>query len=115
MRLKTIWPLVSVGGAVLIPALLLFILPDTPLLSVKLPSSLEAVGKIVLWPKAVCLYLVGPGPNIGFSESTIHEWTPVQDFAVAIGLGLSWAFYSSIGFLSIWFQRTRGLTKAAKS
>jgi hypothetical protein len=32
---------------------------------------------------------------------------PVQDFAVVIGIGLSWIFYSSVVFLIIWIHHKR--------
>jgi hypothetical protein len=69
----------------------------------------------VLWPIAVCLYLLGPGPNLGPAEKHLHEWTPVQDFAVVAGVGISWALYSSIVFMLIWFRHKRRLPKTAKS
>jgi hypothetical protein len=108
VRLKTRWLLVSAGGAVLITAVLLF--ADMPVgigLGVDIPSSLVTTAKVVLWPIAVCLYLTGPGPSIGPAQRHLHEWTPVQDFAVVAGIGLSWAFYSSIVFLVIWLRRNR--------
>jgi len=73
------------------------------------------VAKVVLWPIAVCLYLSGPGPNIGSAGKYLHEWTPVQDFAVAAGIGLSWLFYSSIVFLLIWLQQKRRMPKTDNS
>jgi hypothetical protein len=116
MRLKTKWLLVSVVGAVLIAAVLLFVSVDTPIgVGVGVPGSLRAVAKVVLWPIAVCLYLSGPGPNIGSAEKHLHEWTPVQGFAVAAGISLSWAFYSSIVFLLIWVRHKRHVSKTVNS
>jgi hypothetical protein len=116
MRLKTRWLLVSAGGAVLIVAVLLVASIDAPIgVGVDTPSSVEVVAKVVLWPIVVCLYLLGPGPNIGPAEKHLHEWTPVQDFAVVAGIGLSWAFYSSIVFLLIWLRHKRRLPKTVKS
>src|SRR5215469_282460 len=116
MRLKTRWLLVSAGGAVLIAAVLLFASIDTPVgIGVEIPGSVGAVAKVVLWPIAVCLYLAGPGPNIGPAEKHLHEWSPVQDFAVVVGIGLSWAFYMSIVFLLIWFRHKRRLPKTVNS
>jgi hypothetical protein len=107
MRLKTKWLLVSAAGGV-IAAVLLFVSLGTPIgVGVGVPGSLGAVAKVVLWPIAVCLYLSGPGPNIGSAEKHLQEWTPVQDFAVVAGIGLSWVFYSSIVFLLIWLQHKR--------
>jgi hypothetical protein len=116
MRLKTRWLLVSLGGAPLIAAVLLVVSIDTPIgVGVDMPGSAVTVGKVVLWPIAVCLYLAGPGPNIGPAEKHLHEWTPVQDFAVVAGIGLSWAFYSSIVFLLIWLWQKRRLAKTVNS
>src|ERR1700745_1834742 len=97
MRLRTKWLLVSVAGAVLIAPVLLFVSVDTPIgVGIGMPASLETAAQVVLWPIGVCLYLSGPGPNIGSAGKHLHEWTPVQDFAVIAGIGLSWTFYSSI-------------------
>ena len=116
MRLKTRWLLVSLGGALLIAAVLLFVSVDTPIgVGIGVPGSVGAVAKIVLWPIAVCLYLSGPGPNIGSAEKHLHEWTPVQDFAVVAEIGLSWAFYSSAVFVLIWLQQKRRLAKTVNS
>jgi len=117
MRLKTRWLLVSLGGALLIAAVLLVVSIDTPFLGVgvDVPGSAVTVGKVVLWPIAVCLYLAGPGPNIGPAEEHLHEWTPVQDFAVVAGIGLSWAFYSSIVFVVIWLRQKQRFAKTVNS
>ena len=94
----------SERGRVLI--VLLFFLTDTPIGGdIELSGLLAAVVKVILWPVSVCLHLVGPGPNIGTAEKPLHEWTPVEDFAVVVGIDLSWALYSSIAFLSIQFHR----------
>lgn len=107
----------SVGGGMLIAAVLLFASVDSPLLGagVDMPASVVTATKVVLWPIAVCLYLSGPGPSIGPAEKHLHEWTPVQDFAVVAGIGLSWAFYSSIVFLLIWLRQKRRLPQTVKS
>ena len=108
MRLKTRWLLVSVVGGVLIAVVFVFVSAETPIgVGVGVPGPLEAVAKELLWPIAVCLYLSGPGPNIGSPEKHLHEWTPVQDFAVITGIALSWVFYSSVVFLLIWLQQRR--------
>lgn len=67
-----LWLFVSVGGLVLM--VLLFFLTDTPIGGdSELSGLLAAVVKVILWPIAVCLYLVGPGPNIGTAEKPLHE------------------------------------------
>jgi hypothetical protein len=117
VRLKTRWLLVSLGGALLIGVLLLVVSIDTPLLGVgvDVPGWAVTVGKVVMWPIAVSLYLSGPGPNIGPEEKHLHEWTPVQDFAVVAGISLSWAFYSSIVFVLIWLRQKRRVAKTVNS
>jgi len=96
MRLLWKWMLVSVGGGVLVTVLLVAFAGDGV---VDLPSSVAFVAKIVLWPVTVCVDLTGPGPSIGPPEKHWHEGTPVQFLAVMVGVGLSWLFYSSLGFV----------------
>ena len=109
--MRTKWLLVSVVCGVLIAVALFF--SDTLFDAVAdVPGPLGDVAHVVLWPVAVCVYLSGPGPNIGTPEKPLHEWTPVQDFAVVIGIGLSWVFYSSVVFLIIWIRhKLRALRK----
>ena len=68
------------------------------------PGPLEAVATMVFWPVTATLHLVRPGPNIGIPQKYLDEWTIFQDFAVAAGVGLSWAFYSSVAFLIFWLR-----------
>jgi hypothetical protein len=106
MRLRTKWLLVSVVGGVLIAVALFF--SDTLFDAVAdVPGPLGAVANVVFWPVAAWVHLSGPGPNIGTPEKPFHEWTPVQDFAVVIGIGLSWVFYSSVVFFTIWIHHKR--------
>jgi hypothetical protein len=49
--------------------------------------------RVLLWPVSVLLALGGPGPKLG----TGYEWTSVHDVAVAVGVGLSWLFWVSVG------------------
>ena len=104
MRLRTKWLLISVVGGVVITATLLF--SENVMLEV--PPSVEAVARVVLWPVAVCEYLVGPGPNIGPPEKHQHEATPVQFLAAVIGIGLSWMFYSSVLFVILRSRHRHG-------
>jgi hypothetical protein len=114
MRLKTKWLLVSVAGSLLIAVVLFF--SDTLFVAVAdVPAPLGAVANAVLWPVAVCVHLSGPGPRTGTPQKPFHEWTPVQDFAVVIGIGLSWFFYSSFVFLLIWLRQKRRLRKRSSS
>jgi hypothetical protein len=107
MRLIWKWVMVSVGGGILLTAGLFFF--SVPL-TVNLSGPLATVAKVVLWPVTISVYLSGPGPNIGPPEKHWHEWTPVQDFGVATGIGLSWIFYSSLLFVA---ARLRGRRPAA--
>ncbi len=96
MRPLTKYMMVSAGPGLLI-AVLLFVFGDVLIDAVPdIPGPVGAVAKVLLWPVPACLYLSGTGPNIGSPEKHWHEWTPVQDFAVATGIGLSWVFYSSL-------------------
>lgn len=114
MRLRTKWLLVSVVGGVLMAVALFFsdMLFDAV---AEVPGQLGAVANVVLWPVAACVYLSGQGPNIGTPEKHLHEWTPVQDFAVVIGIGLSWVFYSSVVFLIIWIRHKRSALRKKTS
>jgi hypothetical protein len=104
MRLLWKWLLVSVCGAVLV-TVLLFVFAGSWVADV--PGPVAFVARIVLWPVAICVNLTGPGPSIGPPEKHWHEATPVQFLAVVVGVGLSWLFYSSLGFLLLWLWRRR--------
>ena len=104
MRLLWKWSLVSVGGGALV-TVLLFVLANY--LAPDVPSPVASLARIVLWPVTVCVNLTGPGPSIGPPEKHWHEGTPVQFLAVVIGMGLSWLFYSSLGFLLVRIWRRR--------
>jgi hypothetical protein len=71
------------------------------------PTALVNATYAELWPVAALVYLSGPGPNIGTPEKPIHEGTPVQLFAAVIGIGFTWAFYTSLMFLIFWLRRRR--------
>jgi hypothetical protein len=108
MRLVTKWLLTSMGGGALLiagflaaPDSLLFLGEDEP------HPVADKVVQAVFWPIAVCVYLSGPGVPIGPPEKHMHEATPLQVVAALIGIGLSWAFYSSIAFLIFWLWRRR--------
>jgi hypothetical protein len=104
------WLVISVGGAVLI-TVALFIFPG--LLS-NWPFP-EVVVQVVFWPMFVCEKLSGPGVSLGGSPE-MHEGTPVQAVAIMIGIGLSWAFWSSLVFLAVWvFSRRRSASPHSHS
>ena len=67
--------------------------------------------RLILWPVDFLLWATGPGAPMGGSGDLGHEWTPVQDLAVWVGAGLSWAVWVMVGWV-IWsraHQRTRTL------
>ena len=108
MRPTTKWISVSLGGGLLITVGLLLLSADMFIdIIVVGYGQLGAITKMLLWPVSAVLYLVGPGPNLGPPEKHMHEWTPVQDVAVAVGIGLSWTFYSSLVFLIAWLRYRR--------
>jgi membrane associated rhomboid family serine protease len=65
----------------------------------------EIITNVLLWPVAACVYLVGPGPNIGPPEKHMHEGTPVHVLAAMVGYLLSWIFYSILVFFFVWSRR----------
>jgi hypothetical protein len=71
------------------------------------PAVLVDATYAALWPVAALVYLSGPGPNLGTPEKPIHEGTPVQLFAAAIGIGVTWIFYTSLMFLIFWLRHRR--------
>src|SRR5690349_2640629 len=117
MRPLPKWIMISGGGGLLITVGLLLLKADVFIdIIVVGYGQLGAIAKTFLWPVSAVLYLVGPGPNLGPPEKHMHEWTPVQDVAVAVGIGLSWTFYSSLAFLVVlsrlrWKWRERSAVK----
>src|SRR5258708_470576 len=74
------------------------------------PPPLRYFGYVLFWPVTACTYLVGPGPNIGTPEKSIHEGTPVQLFAIALGMAVTWVFYSGLVFFLFWFRQRRRIS-----
>jgi hypothetical protein len=110
MRFRTKWLIFSLGGGVLITAVLLAFpgaLPDT------MPAPLDPSAAVVLWPVTVCELLVGPGPTIGPPNHHLHEGTPLNMLAAVLGLGLSWMFYSSLVLVATGAWHRRQLSEAA--
>jgi hypothetical protein len=66
------------------------------------------LGRLVLWPAEVFMWLAGSGPALPNGR---HEWTPVQDLAMWIGVGASWAFW--IGVVRILVALRQSLTRAS--
>jgi len=117
MRLTKKWLLISIGGGFLVTAALFF-LPDSFIVmagSTPHPVA-DNVVQALFWPVALCVYLSGPGPDIGPPGKRMHEGTPVQIFAALIGIGLSWTFYSSLVFFVLCLrQKQRLLAKTASN
>ncbi len=108
MRLMKKWMVISLGGGALVTVaatVALFLSADVfKNVVVDVAGPLEAVMKIVFWPVTAILHLAGPGPNVGAPQRILHEGTPVQYLAVAAGIGLSWAFYSSLALFILWLR-----------
>jgi len=111
MRLLTKWLMISLGGSLLITVTLLLLRGDvfSDIIDniVLGDGQLGAIVKTIFWPVSTVLYLVGPGPLLGPPEKHRYEWTPVHDIALAVGIGLSWTFYSSLVFLVAWRRGNR--------
>ena len=105
MRLGTKWGVFSIGGCLLIAAALL-VFPGA--LFVFLPPPLDVLANVIFWPVAICEQFVGPGPSLGSPSEHLHEGTPVHMVAAAIGIALSWMFWSSLIFVVI---RVRASTR----
>jgi hypothetical protein len=81
MRIRTS-RLVAVGGALALPVGLAW--ADV------IVGPLSGVERFVFWPAEILLLAVGPGVPL---HDGGYEWTPVQDFATWLGIGLSWFFW----------------------
>src|SRR2546427_7100036 len=102
------WMIISLGGGLLITVALLLLREDLYIDIIGVGyGHLGAITKMLFWPVAALLYLVGPGPTLGPPENHMHEWTPVHEIEVAVGIGLSWTFYSSLVFLIAWVRHRR--------
>jgi hypothetical protein len=103
------WLLISLGGGFLVTAAL-FVLPDSFIgIAETAHPVADNVVQAVFWPVALCVYLSGPGPEIGPPGKHMHEGSPIQILAAFIGIGLSWTFYSSLVFFILWLRRKRRL------
>jgi len=93
------WFALAFGGACIITVALTYFEVD---LEPPVESDWAIVAMhIVLWPVDFLLWATGPGAPIGGSGNDGYEWTPVQDFAVWVGAGISWAFWVMVGWM-IW-------------
>jgi hypothetical protein len=103
------WLLISLGGGFLVTAAL-FVLPDSFIAIADTPHPIaDDVVQAVFWPVTVCVYLSGPGHDIGSPGKPMHEGTPVQTLAAFVGIGLSWTFYSSLVFFILRLRGKRRL------
>src|SRR5262245_28778537 len=98
MSLRAKWLLISVGGG-LLTSVGLVLLTNHPSVIFLLPAP-GTILRPLLWPVTAMVYLAGPGSNIGPPERHMHEWTPVHDIAVAMGLALRGAFIPAFCSLS---------------
>jgi hypothetical protein len=95
------WLLISGVGGMAISAFFTTVNPalDTP---EWVPDS---VMEVVFWPVGVCVWLSGPGVNIGTPDKPFYEGTPLQLIVADLGVGVTWAFYTSLLFLVYWIRR----------
>jgi hypothetical protein len=116
MKLIWKWLLVSVGGGIIV-TVVLSTLPDRLIDAPedKPHPMIDRAVEVVFWPIEVCVYLSGHGAPIGPPEKHMYEATPVQIFAVFVGIALSWVFYSSLVFLIVWVRRRRRNPKIPSS
>jgi hypothetical protein len=95
---KRWWLALAFGGALVITSVLTYFEVD---LEPPVESNWTIVAiHVALWPVDFLLWATGPGAPIGGSGDR-YEWTPVQDFAVWVGAGLSWAFWVLVSWV-IW-------------
>lgn len=109
MRLRTRWLILSVGGGIVVTALL-SIFPQ--LLDISFPPAVDLVSVPLLWPVVVCEHLVGPGPSMGSPGRHLHEGTPIHLLAAVVGVALSWMFWTSVAILVISY-RSRPMAQPA--
>lgn len=95
MRLLWKWLFVSVCGAIMV-TVFLFVFSESWVADV--PGPVASFARLVLWPVAACVSLVSPDP----ADKHWQEVSPDLFLVVVIGVGLSWLFYSSLGFLYLW-------------
>lgn len=95
MRTLTFWT-ISLAGALGLPIALA--LGDVVL------GPPSGVWHVLLWPVDVLLLATDPGTPLINGK---FEWTPVQDFAVWLGIGFSWFFWAAATFLIGRFTRRK--------
>ena len=95
MRTRAFW-IVSLAGALGLPIALA--LGDVVL------GPPSGVWHLLLWPVDLLLWATGPGTRLTKGK---FEWTPVQDFAVWVGIGFSGLFWVSATFLLGRFARRK--------
>ena len=95
MRTRAFW-IASLGGALGLPIALA--LGDVVL------GPPAGVWHLLLWPVGVLLWAMGAGTALTNGK---FEWTPVQDFAIWLGIGVSWFFWVAAMFLIAAFARRK--------
>jgi hypothetical protein len=98
------WLGVALGGGAIITVALAsmdVILPET-----------YGLWRAVLWPADLLLWATGPGVPLSNGK---YEWTPIQDFSIWLGVGISWAFWSSLVRLAWILVRRKALPPAQLS
>jgi hypothetical protein len=60
----------------------------------------DKVSRVLLWHAAIPVYLVGPGPLLGYDEqgNPMYEGTPVHMLAGFVGLLLGVPIYSAVSY-----------------
>ena len=95
MRTRAFW-IASLAGALGLPIALA--LGDVVL------GPPSGVWLLLLWPVDVLLWATGPGTRLTNGK---FEWTPVQDFAVWVGIGVSWFLWVAGTFVIARFARRK--------
>jgi len=89
-----VFQVIAIGGALVLPAVLMW--------SEAVLEPPSGVWRAVFWPVDLLLWASGPGAPLSNGR---FEWTPVQDLATAIGVGLSWPFWLSVVRVGLRFAR----------
>ena len=61
--------------------------------------------RLILWPVDLLLWATTSDTPLPTGK---FEWNPVQDFAVCVGSGASWAFWVIIGWM-FWSRRATNM------
>jgi hypothetical protein len=102
------WFVLAFGGGCIITICLFYFEIDLDVLPVESAWAIWAM-RLVLWPVGVLLWATGSGASLGGGR---YEWTPVQDFALCVGIGMAWAFWVMVAWalLQTWHARSHRQT-----